>query len=164
MAIGNKVVRGNTVEEQLRSIDAVLSSYQRRDLIKKVAVAPCVVPLFGSVISPDAGEAFIRFLSPCNGELTSVYSRMVGRRNVDIKVSVESAGGGAHRILTIGDGLRNEKVKYPVLAGDFITVTFMSAASSTMPAPEAPLDISLSVLFAVDPQAADMRKVLLSEV
>lgn len=156
------VVTGRTIEEQIRSIDSFLSIAKKKQCVEKAAVAPCVIPISAHAVEPSPSEDMINFLFPVAGKVSSVYSRMKGARTVTIEITLTGETAAKSQKITLGDGLRSDKVSLDILAGDLLTVRLVSA--SARPDDVGPLELSLSLLLSVDVSKAEAVKLLMSEV
>lgn len=111
-------IRGNTVEEQIRSIDNLLEVATRRKE-KQITVNKCSSPLSGSV---KAQGVTTLFLIPCAGTLENFYfynPTQLGK-GYNVRISITNSQGGKFVDIPIVAGFKDRNHTEEIVAGSII--------------------------------------------
>jgi len=118
-------VRGNTVEEKLKSVETILSRMSRKMSSKVIGILP-VSPVFEYAYAPDSEGSVMRRLFPASGKITKVGIAFdnKGKKPVRLTFSVENnialrSFSSSFMIKKMADVL---SVNFEIKAGDKITV------------------------------------------
>ena len=131
----NKIIRGDTVEEQIRSIDQFLISMRRRAQ-RKIVLGRVPIPVSGFANFIDDRGVFFRYASPFGGTVSSMSFDFVGRfeegTSVSALLSVPSGNTRGVKV-PVKKGVVTIPLDWAILAGDKIIMSVDNFANLPKP-------------------------------
>uniref|UniRef100_A0A6M3KN66 Uncharacterized protein n=1 Tax=viral metagenome TaxID=1070528 RepID=A0A6M3KN66_9ZZZZ len=118
----NRVIKGDTVEEQIRSIDQFLVSL-RRKVRKKIILGQVPIPVSGFCDCIKDNGIFLRYISPFDGMITMLSYDFVGRFEKGTTVSAHlltPKGETRGQKVAVEAGPVSMPVEWEIKAGDKI--------------------------------------------
>ena len=118
-----KMIKGNTLEEQMRSVDGYLNSWNRR-IPKTVTGVITPFPISGFVNNPE-DKVVLRYMFPVNGKITigGAFFDTMPKDGVDIYINIHR--GSAVNSTSIFANTPSIVItpNVEILAGDRLTVS-----------------------------------------
>lgn len=154
-----KTVRGHTIEEQIQSIDNILSAGARRGERQKACVVPSLIPISMCASQVTPNQVLTKFLFPVSGRISSVASHLYGAKHLMVDIELNSLKGKMSEILSIPEGKKIEQAAdIKIEAGSLLTVTAVDVDRPSDPS-WIGLEIALALTFIADLTQADLTRV-----
>lgn len=151
-----KIVKGNTVEEQIKHIDIILSRFSRR-LHKTVQGIITPFSISDYVESPINDSVF-KFMFPVVGEISTalIYVENMPKNGVDVSVVLESNGGGSRtdQLFSKSNSISLD-LNLNVKGGDRISINVVSKD------PEPLIGVWSSILWTPEIKNATIKRFLI---
>lgn len=150
-----KMIRGSTLEEQMKSVDMILQSFKRR--LQKVVVGvipPVVVPFYSAEVG--TGDIVVRYMAPISGVVYGggMFIGEMKEKRVEINISVLSGRDQTTTTLEAKVGFNVLKRDLQLKAGDRIVISILGDAK----------DVWTSIVFEPRVESSKLKRVMLDEL
>lgn len=129
-----KFVKGNTIEQQVESIDLIFSRFLDK-YNKTTKVVPAVVlpyPVFSYCALPEANGTVFRYLFPCDGIVNKAFIHIEAfpKKGIVIEAELFSKYNNSRLSFSVKKSPMSQEINTPVNAGDRLIIICRSEVSN----------------------------------